>query len=182
MALLQQPVVGAALRQRFDHVLVDEVQDINQLQAELLLALKPDGKGLTAVGDDAQSIYAFRGASVRHMLVLPTRFTPPSRVLSLQQNYRATPALLGTSNAVIQAAAERFGKQLWTARQAQGGLRPSLTTVHDEAAQARGVADAVLAERETGLALKRRAVLFRTGAHSLALELELARRNIPFVK
>jgi len=180
--LLQQPVAGATLSQRFDHVLVDEVQDINQLQAELLLALKPDGQGLTAVGDDAQSIYAFRGASVRHMLDLPQRFTPPARLLTLQQNYRATQPLLNASNAVIAAADERFDKKLWTARQAQTGLRPRLATVDDEAAQARGVADAVLADREAGLVLKRQAVLFRTGAHSLALEMELARRNIPFVK
>ena len=178
--LLRQPAQGTALRARFDHVLVDEVQDINQLQSDILLALKPDGLGFTAVGDDAQSIYAFRGASVRHILDLPQRFSPPARVLTLQQNHRATQPLLDASNAVIALSAERFDKRLWSLRTA--APRPRLVTCDDEAAQARGVADAVLAERETGLALKRQAVLFRTGAHSLALELELARRNVPFVK
>ncbi len=178
--LLRLPAAAAALQARFDHVLVDEVQDINQLQSDILLALKPGGLGFTAVGDDAQSIYAFRGASVRHILDLPQRFSPPARVLTLQQNHRATQPLLDASNAVIALAAERFDKRLWSLRKA--APRPRLVACDDEAAQARGVADAVLAERETGLALKRQAVLFRTGAHSLALELELSRRNIPFVK
>jgi DNA helicase-2/ATP-dependent DNA helicase PcrA len=178
--LMQQPALGQRIRARFDHVLVDEVQDINRLQADLLLALKPDGCGLTAVGDDAQSIYAFRGADVRHILDFPRRFTPPATVLRLQRNYRASQPLLDASNAVIALASERFDKQLWSAR--TDGPRPRLLTVEDEAAQARGVVDAVLLERESGLALKRQAVLFRTGAHSLGLEMELARRNVPFVK
>jgi DNA helicase II / ATP-dependent DNA helicase PcrA len=178
--VMQHPELAQEWRERFDHVLVDEVQDINRLQAELLLALQPTGKGFTAVGDDAQSIYAFRGASVRHILDLPGRFDPPARVLKLTQNYRSTPQILAASNAVIAAADERFEKDLWTARAASCRVR--LATVADEAAQARAVADAVLAERETGLALKRQAVLFRTGHHSAALELELTRRNVPFVK
>ncbi|MCY7315643.1 MAG: ATP-dependent helicase [Rubrivivax sp.] len=178
--LMQVPAMAAHIGGRFDHVLVDEVQDINRLQADILLALKPLGTGLTAVGDDAQSIYAFRGAELQHILAFPQRFTPPARVLKLTQNYRSTPQILLASNAVIALAAERFDKTLWTARAA--GLRPQLHTVADEAAQARGVADAVLQQREAGLQLKRQAVLFRTGTHSAPLELELARRNIPFVK
>lgn len=178
--LMQHARMGQRLRARFDHVLVDEVQDINRLQADILHALKPDGRGFTAVGDDAQSIYAFRGASVRHILDLPQRYEPPATVLKLTQNYRSTPQILAASNAVIAAATERFEKDLWTNR--APGCRVRLATVADEAAQARAVADAVLAERETGLVLKRQAVLFRTGHHSAVLELELARRNIPFVK
>jgi DNA helicase II / ATP-dependent DNA helicase PcrA len=178
--LMQHPLLGVRLRARFDHVLVDEVQDINRLQADILHALKPGGDGFTAVGDDAQSIYAFRGAELRLILDLPARFEPPARVLTLTQNYRSTPQILAASNAVIAAAAERFDKQLWTDRAA--GCRVQLATVDDEAAQAQAVADAVLAERESGLALKRQAVLFRTGHHSAALELELTRRNVPFVK
>jgi DNA helicase II / ATP-dependent DNA helicase PcrA len=178
--LLQHPVLAARLRARFDHVLVDEVQDINGLQADIVLALMPTGDGFTAVGDDAQSIYGFRGAELRLMLELPKRFEPPAQVLTLTQNYRSTPQILAASNAVIAAAAERFDKQLWTHR--ASGCRVQLATVADEAAQARAVASAVLAERESGLALKRQAVLFRTGHHSAALELELVRRNVPFVK
>jgi DNA helicase-2/ATP-dependent DNA helicase PcrA len=178
--LMQHAELAARVRSRFDQVLVDEVQDINRLQADILLALKPDGRGLTAVGDDAQSIYGFRGASVRHILDFPRRFEPPAQVLALQRNYRSTQPLLDASNAVIALAAERFDKRLFSDKTL--APRPQLVTVEDEAAQARGVVDAVLAEREAGLQLKRQAVLFRTGAHSLALEMELARRNVPFVK
>jgi DNA helicase-2/ATP-dependent DNA helicase PcrA len=101
-------------------------------------------------------------------------------VLTLERNYRSSPAILEASNAVIAAAPERFAKRLWTDR--PPATRPRLVTVADEAAQARGVADAVLAQREAGLKLKRQAVLFRTATHSAALELELVRRGIPFVK
>jgi DNA helicase II / ATP-dependent DNA helicase PcrA len=178
--LMQTPAMATRIGQRFDHVLVDEVQDINHLQADITHALAAQGLGLTAVGDDAQSIYAFRGANVQHILTLPKRFAPPATVLTLEQNYRSTPQVLAASNAVIALASERFSKNLWTARAA--GCLPQLIAVEDEAAQAQGVADAVLAQRETGLALKRQAVLFRTGHHAMALELELVRRNIPFVK
>ncbi len=178
--LSRTPALAARIAARFDEVLVDEVQDINRLQGDILHALAAHGCALTAVGDDAQSIYAFRGADVRQILDFAPRFTPPARVVTLEQNYRSTPQILAASNAVIALAAERLPKHLWTARAA--GCVPRLVVVEDEAAQARGVADAVLAQRETGLALKRQAVLFRTGAHSAALELELVRRGIPFVK
>ena len=178
--VMRQPQLAQRIRSRFDHVLVDEVQDINQLQADILWALKPDGLGLTAVGDDAQSIYAFRGANVRHILDLPGRFEPPATVLRLEQNYRSTQPLLDASNALMRQATETFSKRLWSDK--PDARRPRVQTVEDEAAQARGVVDEVLAERETGLLLKRQAVLFRTGAHSLALEMELTRRNVPFVK
>ena len=178
--LMQTEAMAARIAGRFDHVLVDEVQDINQLQADILHALAAHCCKLTAVGDDAQSIYAFRGASVRHILDFPNRFEPPARVMTLERNYRSTPQVLGASNAVIEQATERYSKQLWTERAA--GCRPRLINVEDEAAQARGVADAVLAQREAGLALTRQAVLFRTAHHSMALEMELVRRCIPFVK
>jgi DNA helicase-2/ATP-dependent DNA helicase PcrA len=179
-ALTQQAPIAAALRARFDHVLVDEWQDVNRLQADLVHALAPGGRGVTAVGDDAQSIYAFRGADVRHILDFPSRCDPPARVVLLEQNYRSTPPILAASNAVIALAPERFAKTLWTAR--PGALKPRLITVADEAAQAEGVAGAVLEARERGLALRRQAVLFRSGPHSAALEFELLRRRIPFVK
>lgn len=178
--LMQQPAIAERLRARFDHVLVDELQDVNRLQAELVQALSPLGRGVTAVGDDAQAIYAFRGASVAHILGFAARYCPPARVLKLEQNYRSTPAILAASNAVMALASEGFDKALWSTRPA--GARPRLITVADEAAQADGVADAVLAQREAGLALRRQAVLFRTATHSAALEFELLRRRIPFVK
>jgi DNA helicase-2/ATP-dependent DNA helicase PcrA len=177
--LVAEPALAAAIGARFDHVLVDEYQDTNRLQSAILLALKPDGRGLTVVGDDAQSIYAFRAAEVRNILDFPAHFDPPARVITLTRNYRSTQAILDASNAVIALAAERFTKDLWSDRV---GARPQLVTVEDEAAQARWVTDEVLAQREGGLALKQQAVLFRTGHHSAALELELTRRNVPFVK
>ncbi|HJW11872.1 MAG TPA: ATP-dependent helicase [Albitalea sp.] len=165
---------------RFDHMLVDEYQDTNRLQATILLAMKPSGHGLTVVGDDAQAIYAFRAAEVRNILDFPGLFTPPARIVTLERNYRSTPAILEVSNAVIALAAERFTKRLWSDQPSVG--RPQLVAVEDEAAQAGWVADRVLALRESGLALKSQAVLFRASHHSAALELELTRRNIPFVK
>jgi len=171
--------VGAAIRARFDHVLVDEYQDTNRIQAEIVHALRPDGRGLTVVGDDAQSIYSFRAAEVRNILDFAGQFEPPATVLTLEQNYRSTAPLLAASNAVIALAAERHVKQLWSDR---AGERPALVWVDDEAGEAAWVAERVLALRESGLALKSQAVLFRSSQHSNALELELARRDIPFVK
>ncbi len=175
-----EPALAAHVGARFDHVLVDEYQDTNRLQASILLALKPDGGGVTVVGDDAQSIYSFRGATVRNILDFPGQFLRAARIVTLERNYRSTQPILDVSNAVIAAAAERHAKQLWTDKPSAG--RPQLVLVPDEARQAQWVADRVLAHREGGLALKRQAVLFRTSSHSAALELELARRNIPFVK
>ena len=178
--LMREPALAARIAARFDHVLVDEVQDINQLQSDIVHALGRAGCTLTAVGDDAQSIYAFRGADVRHILDFPQRCAAPARVVALEQNYRSSPQVLAASNAVIGLAAERYTKNLWSERPA--GRRPQLVTVADEAEQAQCVADAVLAQREAGLRLMKQAVLFRTSHHSAALELELVRRGIPFVK
>nr|WP_329716957.1 ATP-dependent helicase [Ideonella sp.] len=178
--MMREPDIAAWLGERFTHVLVDEYQDTNRLQAAILLALKPQGDGLTVVGDDAQSIYAFRAAEVRNILDFPAAFSPPARIVTLARNYRATQPLLDAANAVIALAPERFAKQLWTER--PGAERPQLVAVDDESAQARWVVDGVLARREGGLKLKSQAVLFRTSSHSAALELELARRNIPYVK
>ena len=177
--LMAEPALAAIVAARFEHVLVDEYQDTNRLQAGILKALKPDGRGLTVVGDDAQSIYAFRAAEVRNILDFPAQFEPGARVLPLTRNYRSTQPILDASNAVIAQAAERYTKDLWSDR---SGARPRIVTVEDEMAQARAVADDVLRQREGGLRLKSQAVLFRTGHHSAALELELTRRNIPFVK
>jgi DNA helicase II / ATP-dependent DNA helicase PcrA len=177
---LADPGIAQAMGGRFDHVLVDEYQDTNRLQARILQRLKPDGEGLTVVGDDAQAIYRFRGAELRNLLDFPATFGPATRVLALEQNYRSTPALLAASNALMAQAGERVAKTLWSA--GPDGPRPLLVTVADEAAQAAWVADSVLRQRESGLALRRQAVLFRTAPHSLALELELVRRDIPFVK
>ena len=177
---MTEPGIAAQVAERFDQILVDEYQDTNRLQASILLALKPDGRGLTVVGDDAQSIYGFRAATVRNILDFPTHFMPPARVLTLDQNYRSTQPILTAANAVIELAEERFTKNLWTERASDAA--PRLVTVRGEADQARYVVEQVLERREAGTALKQQAVLFRTSSHSGALEVELTRRNIPFVK
>ena len=179
-AALAEPSLGAEIAGRFDHVLVDEYQDTNRVQAEIVMALAPGGRGLTVVGDDAQSIYSFRAAEVRNILDFAAGFEPLATVLTLEQNYRSTPPLLAASKAVIALAAERHAKALWS--DAPAAEKPSLVWVEDESAQAGWVAERVLALRESGLALKSQAVLFRSAQHSAALELELHRRNIPFVK
>ena len=175
-----EPVLAAEMGARFDHVLVDEYQDTNRLQAQNLFALKPDGRCVTVVGDDAQSIYAFRAATVRNILDFPAQFPKPARVVTLERNYRSTQSILDASNAVIGLASERFTKNLWSER--RSAQKPRLITVRDEADQARYVAEQVLDDHEAGIALKAQAVLFRTSSHSAQLELELARRGIPFVK
>jgi DNA helicase-2/ATP-dependent DNA helicase PcrA len=178
--MAEQPVIAADLAGRFDHVLVDEYQDTNRLQASILLALKPDGRGITVVGDDAQSIYSFRGATVRNILDFPAHFNPPAKQVTLERNYRSTQPILAASNAVIELATERFTKNLWTDK--ASAQRPRLVSVADEADQARYVVEQVLEAREAGMKLKAQAVLFRAAHHSAALEVELTRRNIPFVK
>jgi DNA helicase-2/ATP-dependent DNA helicase PcrA len=178
-ALMADSAAGDLVRGQFDHVLVDEYQDTNTLQAEILYQLRPNGQGLTVVGDDAQSIYSFRAATVRNILDFPKHY-PETTVVALEQNYRSTQPILDATNRVIGLAAERFSKNLWTERQA--GELPRLVTCDDEEDQARFVIHTVLAHREAGIPLRRQAVLFRTSHHSALLEAELARRNIPFYK
>ncbi len=178
--VMADPDLAADIGGRFDHVMVDEYQDTNRLQSSILLAMKPGGHGLTVVGDDAQSIYSFRAATVRNILDFPAAFSPPAEVITLDQNYRSTSAILAAANGVIDLAAERFTKNLWTDRGA--GAAPQLVNVRDEADQARFIAERVLENREAGSTLKQQAVLFRASHHSGPLEIELTRRNIPFVK
>src|SRR5204862_5041486 len=177
---ISDPGLAADIGGRFDHVLVDEYQDTNRLQAAIILALKPGGHGLTVVGDDAQSIYSFRAATVRNILDFPEQFSPPASIITLDRNYRSTQTVLAAANGVIGLAKERFTKNLWTDR--SSGAKPQLVTVRDEADQARCIVERVLENRESGALLKQQAVLFRTSSHSGPLELELTRRNIPFVK
>ncbi|CAN5811636.1 ATP-dependent helicase [soil metagenome] len=180
-ALATSAATRSQLAESFDHVLVDEYQDTNALQADILEGLRPEGstQNLTVVGDDAQSTYGFRAATVRNILEFPSRF-PGAAVVRLEQNYRSTPPLLDTSNAVIALSPQRHEKTLWSAR--RGELAPSLRTCLDEAEQCHAVCETVLAHREEGVPLKEQAVLFRAAHHSDHLEVELTRRNIPFVK
>ncbi|HLZ05253.1 MAG TPA: ATP-dependent helicase [Bradyrhizobium sp.] len=178
--LMSDAAFAEEIGSRFDHVLVDEYQDTNRLQSTILLRLKRDGGGLTVVGDDAQSIYSFRAATVRNILDFPDQFSPRAEIIRLERNYRSTQPILAAANGVIGLAKERFTKNLWTDR--VSSQKPQLVALRDEADQARYVVEQVLANREQGSLLKQQAVLFRTSSHSGPLEIELTRRNIPFVK
>ncbi|WGR96368.1 ATP-dependent helicase [Bradyrhizobium sp. ISRA443] len=178
--MVTEPTLADEIGNRFDHVMVDEYQDTNRLQSSILLALKPAGRGLTVVGDDAQSIYSFRAATVRNILDFPGQFSPAAEIVTLDRNYRSTQPILSAANGVISLAKERFTKNLWTERTST--RKPLLVTIRDEADQARYIVEQVLATREEGALLKQQAVLFRTSSHSGPLEVELTRRNIPFVK
>jgi DNA helicase-2/ATP-dependent DNA helicase PcrA len=177
--LMQDENLAAEVRQKFDCVLVDEYQDTNYLQASVLKNLCPDGKGMTVVGDDAQSIYSFRAATVHNILDFPNTF-PGATVLKLEENYRSVQPILEATNAVIGLCAKRYNKDLFSTR--TGGERPRLVHLTDEEQQSDYVIKQVLQHLEAGVPLRRQAVLFRTAYHSDALEVELSRRNIPFVK
>ncbi len=177
--LVSDVAIAAELSKRFDHILVDEYQDTNHLQAEILRGMRTTSDNIMVVGDDAQSIYRFRGATVRNILDFPDQF-PGTRVVTLEQNYRSTTSILETANRVIAQAKERYTKDLWSDR--GGGQTPRLVTCRDEAQQDDYVIERVLSHYEQGIPLRRQAVLFRAGHLSDSLELELTRRNIPYHK
>ena len=164
----------------FDHVLVDEYQDTNLVQAGILNALKPDGDGMTVVGDDAQSIYSFRAAAVENILGFPDQYMPSAQVITLEQNYRSTQPILDCANCLISESERQYRKNLFSDRR-EGG-KPGYVTVEDGDAEAEYVVTEILKNREKGMELKDQAVLFRGSHHSDRLELELVRRNIPYVK
>ncbi len=178
-ALAADGVLGPRLGAAYDHVLVDEYQDVNGLQVDIVRSLRATRRDLTVVGDDFQAIYGFRAASARHILDFPTQF-PDAAVVTLERNYRSSGPILAVANAVSAQDRAGFRKELWTER--EGGVRPELVLPRDEAEQAGEVCDRVLAAREQGMELRRQAVLFRTGHDSALLEVELTRRRIPFVK
>jgi DNA helicase-2/ATP-dependent DNA helicase PcrA len=178
--LMSEPALAAAVASRFDQVLVDEYQDTNVLQAEIVRRLSPDGHGVTVVGDDAQSIYSFRAAEVENILGFAAGYRPPARVVTLEQNYRSVQPVLDAANAVIARGRRQYRKRLHSRR--RSAQRPRYVTVPDDAAQADYVVGQVLAAREAGQRLMDQAVLFRSSHHSDRLELELTRREIPFVK
>ncbi len=177
--LMQDESVATDVRQRFDAVLVDEYQDTNSLQASILQKLCPDGSGLTVVGDDAQSIYSFRAATVHNILDFPRVF-PAATVLKLEQNYRSVQPILDATNDVIAQCPKRYNKELFSIRTSR--QKPKLVTLVDEDQQSDYLIKHILEHHEAGIALRKQAVLFRASHHSDALEIELSRRNIPFVK
>ncbi len=178
LLLEHDPVIASEMRALYDHVLVDEYQDTNPLQSRILRALCTHGR-ITVVGDDAQSIYSFRGATIRNILDFPSQF-PGTRIVTLERNYRSVAPILDTTNTLIARSLERYSKQLWTER--TGGEAPWLVTLRDEHEQTKFVVDRVLQLHEEGIPLREIAVLFRAGYLSADLEIELANRRIPYEK
>jgi ATP-dependent DNA helicase UvrD/PcrA len=178
--LMQESSLAKDVGALFDHVLVDEYQDTNTLQAEILLALKPAGDGLCVVGDDAQSIYSFRAANVGNILDFPSRFSPPAQVVKLEDNYRSTQPILDAANRLMAEASRQYQKELRAHRgKGKGAARPRHVTLLDDQAQAQYIVERVLAAREAGVMLRRQAVLFRSSHHSDVLELELVPARHP---
>src|SRR5688572_5058182 len=179
MLLEGSPEIGGRISSLYDQILVDEYQDTNVLQARILKGMCTTHSNITVVGDDAQSIYSFRGANFRNILGFPKQFEAAT-VVTLEQNYRSTEPILDVTNTLISRAAERFTKNLWTER--KGGELPWLVAAHDEEQQTRFVVDRILELHEEGTRLRQMAVLFRAGYMSANLEIELTNRKIPFEK
>jgi DNA helicase-2/ATP-dependent DNA helicase PcrA len=178
-SLLAQPAVAARLQHRWDHVLVDEYQDVNQVQVDIVTALRPAGRGLTVVGDDAQAVYGFRGASSDHLLALHDAL-PDATLVKLERNFRSRQPLLDLANAVRPGSGRH--RVALHADRAGSGRRPRVVRCYDPADEARLIADAVLAAVEDGTGLREQAVLVRAAHHSDLLEVELTARRVPYVK
>ncbi len=179
LMLEASPELGDRIAALYDHILVDEYQDTNLLQARILRGMCRTHSNITVVGDDAQSIYSFRGASFRNILDFPQQFEG-AHIVALEQNYRSTQPILDTTNTLISRAPERYTKELWTGKKT--GDRPWLVNTRDEREQTHFVADRIMELHEDGTPLREIAVLFRAGYMSADLEIELANRRIPFEK
>jgi DNA helicase-2/ATP-dependent DNA helicase PcrA len=178
--MMQTPALAQSLAKNFDHVLVDEYQDTSSLQGEIIQSLKPDGAGVTVVGDDAQAIYSFRAAAVENILGFADRYKPKAEMVVLAQNYRSTQPVLDSANALMADGVRQHRKTLLGTR--QSGQKPFYVALDDAQAQAEYISGKILATREVGGSLRRHAVLFRSAHHSDVLEVEFVKRNIPFVK
>ena len=178
--MMQTPALAQSLAKNFDHLLVDEYQDTSTLQGEIIHSLKPDGQGVTVVGDDAQAIYSFRAAAVENILGFADRYKPKADMVVLAQNYRSTQPVLDTANALMSDGPRQHRKTLLGTR--QSGQKPYYVALDDAQAQADYITGKILQTREIGGSLKRHAILFRSSHHSDVLEVELTKKNIPFVK
>jgi DNA helicase-2/ATP-dependent DNA helicase PcrA len=178
--MMQNQALAQRLSKNFDHVLVDEYQDTSALQGDIVQALKPDGMGVTVVGDDAQAIYSFRAAAVENILGFADRYKPKAEIVVLAQNYRSTQPILDCANALMSEGSRQHRKSLIGTR--ESSQKPVYVALEDGAAQAEYIVSKILAAREIGGSLRRHAALFRSAHHSDMLEVELIRRNVPFVK
>jgi DNA helicase-2/ATP-dependent DNA helicase PcrA len=178
--MMQNQTLAQSLSKNFDHILVDEYQDTSTLQGEVVHSLRPDGQGVTVVGDDAQAIYSFRAAAVENILGFAERYKPKADIVVLAQNYRSTQQILDAANALMAEGARQHRKTLLCTRQST--RKPFYVALDDAQGQAEYISAKILQTREIGGSLKRHAILFRSSHHSDVLEVELTKRNIPFVK
>jgi DNA helicase-2/ATP-dependent DNA helicase PcrA len=178
--MMSEPKLAQQVGANFDHIMVDEYQDTNRLQGDIVRHLRPDGTGVTVVGDDAQSIYSFRGTAIENILGFPDQYAPKAEIITLAQNYRATQPVLDVANALMAEAPRQHRKHLLSVR--GPGSRPQYVTTDELQAQAEYVCSQVLKRREMGVLLRSQAVLFRNASASDMLEIELMQRKIPFVK
>ncbi len=177
--LSEYPDAQDRIISRYQYIMVDEYQDTNTIQAEILYLLTRSNQNIMVVGDDAQSIYAFRGANFRNIIDFPKHF-PATRIVSLEENYRSNQPVLTLTNAIIERAREKFTKNLFS--QKKDGAKPVLVNAEDEYSQSRFVVDQIKDLQQQGVPLDEIAVLFRASFHSFDLEIELSREGIAFVK
>ncbi len=177
--ILEIPEVQLEISNRFSHVMVDEYQDTNRIQAGIVRAIAHTHDNVMVVGDDSQSIYSFRGADFKNIMEFPDLF-PGTKIIRLEENYRSCQPILTVTNAVIERAAQRYTKSLFS--RIEGGEQPVLMGARDESEQARFVVERILAHQQEGMPLREMAVLFRSGFHSYKLEMELNHRQVPFEK
>jgi DNA helicase-2/ATP-dependent DNA helicase PcrA len=177
--LMEDEAVRRNISSLYQYILVDEYQDTNRLQADVIRHLASTHQNVMVVGDDAQSIYAFRGATFKNIMEFPSLF-PGTTIYKLEENYRSTQPILNLANTIIEEAAEKYTKHLFT-RKLDGPL-PILVEAAAENAQSRFIAQKILELREEGVPLGEMAVLFRSSFHSFDLEIELSRHGLPFIK
>jgi DNA helicase-2/ATP-dependent DNA helicase PcrA len=179
LSLLQQHErIAEIYRRQFQFILVDEYQDTNKIQADLVDLLARDHRNVMVVGDDAQSIYSWRGANFQNILEFPKRY-PDAQVFKIEMNYRSVPEILEVANAAIAANVQQFRKHLSATRESKA-LKPALVALNDGAEQAQFVAQRILELRDENVDLNDIAVLYRAHYHALELQLELSRRGIPY--
>ncbi len=179
LLLRDHPDICRRISSRYQHIMVDEYQDTNKIQADILHLLAANHRNIMVVGDDSQSIYAFRGANFKNIINFPKMF-PGTRIIGLEENYRSVQPILNLTNEIIDRAKEKYTKSLFTQR--SGGTIPLLLATEDENSQSRFVVEKILELHQQGISLNKIAVLFRASFHSFDLEIELNREEIPFIK
>src|SRR5438067_3825472 len=176
--LQQHAGIAQSYRRQFQFILVDEYQDTNKIQADLIDLLAQEHRNVMVVGDDAQSIYSWRGANFQNILEFPKRY-PDAKVFKIEMNYRSVPEILGVANAAISANVDQFRKNLQPVRESLG-IKPAVVALNDGTEQAQFVAQRILELRDENVELNEIAVLYRAHYHAVELQLELSRRGIPY--